>query len=69
MPSLFSCCFGQPPQVHHTIIVTCPTGMQAELSADEVAVVGTLTVQEKKDDGYVVSIFEVAASGLKALPN
>jgi hypothetical protein len=69
VPSLFSCCFGQPPQVQHTIIVTCPTGIRAELSADEVAVVGTLTVQEKKDDGYVVSIFEVAATSLKPVPN
>ena len=31
VPSLFGCCYGQPPQIQHGVIVTCPKGMQAEL--------------------------------------
>ena len=26
VPSLFNCCVGQPPQMQHTIIITCPKG-------------------------------------------
>jgi len=68
VPSLFSCCFGQPPQVQHTIIVSCPKGKEAEFSPDEVLVEGTLHVEERRDDGYIVSIFEVAASSIANAP-
>jgi hypothetical protein len=59
VPSLFSCCFGQPPQVQHTITINCPKGQSVGYSPDAVVIEGTLTVDEKKDDGYVVSIFQV----------
>jgi hypothetical protein len=68
VPSLFGCCYGAPPQIQHVIIVTCPSGTQAGLTSDEVIVEGTLNVQERKDDGYVVSLFEMAAGSLKAAP-
>lgn len=68
VPSLFSCCFGQPPQIQHTIVVTCPPNKAVELTADEVIVDGTLKVQERRDDGYVVSLFEIAATGVYAAP-
>jgi hypothetical protein len=69
VPSLFSCCFGQPPQIQHTIITTTPGGMAMEFSADEVIVQGTLSVSEKRDDGYIVSIFQVAADTIKSAPH
>jgi hypothetical protein len=65
VPSLFSCCFGQPPQIQHTIVVNCPKGKAVSYCPDEILVQGKLTVQEKKDDGYVVSIFEVGAESVK----
>ena len=65
VPSLFNCCFGQPPQIQHTVMVTCDPGVQARLTAEEVVVEGTLHVGEEKDDGYVVSIFRVDASNVK----
>ncbi|HEY2588041.1 MAG TPA: DUF3299 domain-containing protein [Tepidisphaeraceae bacterium] len=65
VPSLFSCCFGQPPQIQHTIVVNCPKGKAVGYCPDEIIVQGKLTVQEKKDDGYVVSIFEVGAQSVK----
>jgi hypothetical protein len=68
VPSLFGCCYGAPPQIQHVIIVTCPSGTQADLTSDEVIVEGTLNVQERKDDGYVVSLFDLAAASLKAAP-
>jgi len=65
VPSLFACCFGQPPQIQHTIVVTCPKGKSLSYVPDEIFVQGKLTVQEKKDDGYVISIFEMGADSVK----
>ena len=65
VPSLFSCCFGQPPQIQHTIVVNCPKGKAVSYCPDEINVQGKLTVQEKKDDGYVISIFEMSADSVK----
>ena len=65
VPSLFSCCFGQPPQLQHTIVVSCPKGKAVGYSPDEIVVEGQLAVQEKRDDGYVVSLFEMTAGSVK----
>jgi hypothetical protein len=65
VPSLFACCFGQPPQLQHTIVVNCPKGKAVSYYPDEITVEGTLKVNEKKEDGYIVSIFEVECSSVK----
>jgi hypothetical protein len=62
VPSRFACCYGQPPGVQHTVIVTCPTGAPASYNAGLVWVEGKLTVHPARDDGYVVSLFELAAT-------
>ena len=68
VPSLFACCYGQPPQIQHTIVVNCPKGKAVSYSPDEIVVDGELKVEEKKDDGYIVSIFEMTASSVKVAP-
>lgn len=65
VPSLFGCCYGQPPQIQHTIIVNCPKGKSVSYFPDEIEVSGTLKVEEKKDEGFIVSIFEVECSSVK----
>ncbi len=68
VPSLFACCFGQPPQIQHTLVVHCPKGKAVGYFPDEITVEGTLKVEEKKDDGYIISIFEIDASSVKPAP-
>ena len=68
VPSLFACCFGQPPQIQHTIVVNCPKGKAVGYCPDEIVVEGTLKVDEKKDDGYIVSLFEMEVSSVKPAP-
>jgi hypothetical protein len=68
VPSLFACCFGQPPQIQHTIVVHLPTGKAVSYFPDELQVEGTLTVDERKDEGYIVSIFDLDASSVKPAP-
>lgn len=68
VPSLFSCCFGQPPQIQHTVVVNCPKGKAVEYCPDEIVVEGNLSVEEKKDDGFIVSIFEIACTSVRPAP-
>jgi hypothetical protein len=68
VPSLFACCFGQPPQIQHTVVVNCPEGKAVSYFNDEIVVEGKLTVEEKKDDEFIVSLFEVEAASVKPAP-
>ena len=65
VPSLFACCFGQPPQVQHTVVCKAPSGKAVSYFPDELVVEGKLNVEEKKDDGFIVSIFEVQVNSVK----
>jgi hypothetical protein len=65
VPSLFNCCMGQPPQVQHTIVVTCPKGKAVSYYPDEIVVEGKLTVDVMKDDGFIVGIFAVDTTSVK----
>ncbi len=68
VPSLFNCCFGQPPQIQHTIVVTCPKGKAVNYYPDEIIVQGKLTVDVVKDDGFIVGIFALETSSVKPAP-
>jgi len=65
VPSLFACCFGQPPQLQHTIVCKAPARKSVSYYPDELVVEGKLKVEEKKDDGFIISIFEVDVSSVK----
>ena len=67
VPSLFACCFGQPPQVQHTMVVHTPKGKAVGYFPDEIVVEGNLVVNEKKEDGLVVSVFEVNCTSVKPM--
>ena len=68
VPSLFACCFGQPPQIQHTIVVHCPKSKAMSYFPDELVVEGTLHVKEVRDSGFIVSIFQMDASSVRAAP-
>jgi hypothetical protein len=68
VPDLFACCFGQPPQVQHSIIVACPEGKAVSYYPEQIQVEGKLNVEEKKDDGFIVSIFEINCTSVKPAP-
>lgn len=69
VPSLFACCFGQPPQVQHTMIVKTPKGKAVSYFPEEIVIEGKLTVEEKKDEGIIISIFEVECTSVKPAGN
>lgn len=65
VPDLFACCFGQPPQVQHMIVATCPLGKAVSYYPDELVVEGTFKVDEKKEDGFIISLFEMEVASVK----
>ena len=65
VPDLFACCFGQPPQVQHTVVATCPPGRSVSYFPDELVVEGTLKVEEKREDGFIVSVFQLDVASVK----
>jgi hypothetical protein len=67
VPSLFACCFGQPPQVQHTMVVHTPKGKAVGYFPDEIVIEGALVVNEKKEDGLIISVFEVNCNSVKPM--
>lgn len=67
VPTLGSCCYGQPPALEHIVMVACPEGKAAKYTQDEIIVQGTLHVREQRDDGQLVSLYEVAAKSVKPM--
>ena len=65
VPSLFACCYGQPPQIQHTVVCKAPAGKAVGYYPDELVVEGKLKVEEKKDEGFIVSVFEIEAASVK----
>ena len=68
VPSLFACCFGQPPSIQHTVMVSTPPGKAISYFAEQIDVTGTLKVQERKEDGFIQSIFELEATSIRPSP-
>ena len=66
--SQWSCCFGEPPDVHQVVVVTIPDGEDGiELLTTPVLVLGTLDVGEEKEDGWVTSVYRIRAEIVEPL--
>lgn len=59
--SLWSCCYGTPPDVHGIVRVEMPKDRPIGYSFEPLLVTGTLRVQATLEDGYVVDIFQLRA--------
>jgi hypothetical protein len=59
VPGLWTCCYGQPPEVQHTVSVECQPGRSLSYMSKPVVVEGKLSVGETQEDGYVVNIFRI----------
>jgi hypothetical protein len=65
--SLWSCCFGVPPEVHQVLIVTIPGDPGIEYTASPLLILGTLDVGEEVEDGFVTSLYRLSAEETKEL--
>jgi hypothetical protein len=66
VPSLFGCCYGQPPAVNHVVLVKMGEGKTAKYFGDTILVRGQFHSGEEKDDGYVVSLYRIDAEQIIA---
>jgi uncharacterized protein len=57
VPSLWGCCYGQPPAVNHIVVVKMPPGQTTKFYNDVIRVRGTFNAGETKQDGYLVSLY------------
>jgi len=57
VPSLWGCCYGQPPAVNHIVVVRMPPGQTTKFFNDVIRIRGRFSVGETKQDGYLVSLY------------
>ena len=57
VPSLWGCCYGQPPAVNHIVVVRMPKGQTAKFFNDVIRVRGRFSVGETKEGRYLVSLY------------
>lgn len=65
---LMSCCFGNVPQLQHVMYVTLPDGKWVEATSERLMLEGELKVEVRKQDGYVMSLFELTPTSIKYAP-
>jgi|SRR5579871_5224243 len=66
VPSLWGCCYGQPPAVNHIVVVKMPPGQTTKFFNDVIRVRGKFNVGETKQDGYLVSLYVLTPDKIDA---
>ena len=59
VPSLWGCCYGQPPAVNHIVAVKMKPGEVSKFYSNPIKVKGRFSVGETKQDGYVGSLYVI----------
>jgi hypothetical protein len=66
VPSLFGCCYGQPPSVNHVVLVRMAGGATSKFYDDKIRVRGQFHCGEEKEDGSLISLYHIDADGVVA---
>ena len=65
--SLWSCCYGQPPDIHGIVRVVMPKGKTTDYFFDPLKITGTFKVEATILDGYCVDIYQLHVDSLEAI--
>ena len=65
--SLWSCCYGQPPDINGIVRVVMPKGRTTDYFFDPLKVIGTFKVEATVIDGYCVDIYQLHVESLEAI--
>ena len=60
-PSLFGCCYGQPPSVNHIVLVIMADGKTVKYFEDPIRVRGRFHCGDEKMDGELLSLYRIDA--------
>ena len=63
-PSLWGCCYGQPPAVNHMIVVNMPKGQTSKFYSGAISVRGVFHCGETRQEGYLVSLYTITAQSI-----
>ena len=66
VPSLWGCCYGQPPAANHIVLVKMAGGATAKFFDDQVKVRGIFHCGEERQDGFLVSLYRIDADEVAA---
>jgi len=65
--SLWSCCYGQPPDINGLVRVVMPKGKTSDYFFDPLKIVGTFKVEATVLEGYCVDIYQLQVESLEAI--
>jgi len=65
--SLWSCCYGQPPDIHGIVRVVMPKEKRTDYFFDPLKIIGTFKVEATMLDGYCVDIFQLHVETLEVI--
>jgi hypothetical protein len=65
--SLWSCCYGQPPDIHGIVRVVMPKGRTTDYFFDPLKVIGTFKVESTVMEGYCVDIYQLHVESLETI--
>ncbi|MEQ1631375.1 MAG: DUF3299 domain-containing protein [Planctomycetota bacterium] len=65
--SLWSCCYGQPPDINGIVRVVMPKGKTTDYFFDPLKIIGTFKVEATSIDGYCVDIYQIEVESIEAL--
>ena len=65
--SLWSCCYGQPPDINGIVRVVMKGDARIDYQFDPIKVVGTFEVEATHEDGYCVDIYQLHADSVEVI--
>lgn len=65
--SLWSCCYGQPPDIHGIVRVVMPKGKTTDYFFDPLKIIGTFKVEATVMDGYCVDIYQLHVDSIEVI--
>jgi len=65
--SLWSCCYGQPPDINGIVRVVMQGDARIDYQFDPIKVVGKFIVEETKEEGYCVDIYQLHAESVEVI--
>ena len=63
---LWNCCYGQAPAVNHVVMVKMGDGKSAPFYPEPIRVRGKFNVGETREDGYLLSLYQLEADEILA---
>jgi hypothetical protein len=67
VPSLWSCCYGQPPDINGTVRVVMKGDKRINYKFDPIKILGTFKIEATYEMGFCVDIFQIEADSVDVI--